>query len=137
SLLGTAGGRLLVIDTVATLMPAGVEANADCVVRALAPLRQLADTGVAIWLMHHPHKGKVRSGEWARGTGSLPASVDISLEMHPCGADFTDRRRILLGYSRHEETPRRRVFEWTEDRRDYRVLADTTDPDFDRGWSAI
>jgi hypothetical protein len=63
TLLGTEGGRLLVIDTVATLMPAGVETNADCVVRALAPLRRLAAQGMAIWLMHHPHKGKARPGE--------------------------------------------------------------------------
>src|SRR6516162_3611355 len=74
-LLGTEGSRLLVIDTVATLMPTGVETNADCMVRALAPLRGLAAQGIAIWLMHHPHKGKPRAGQWSRGSGSLPASV--------------------------------------------------------------
>src|SRR5262245_41402410 len=30
TILGTEGGRLLVIDTVASLMPSGVETNADC-----------------------------------------------------------------------------------------------------------
>jgi hypothetical protein len=138
NLLGSEGGRLLVIDTVATLMPTGVEANADCMVRALAPLRRLAEQGIAIWLMHHPHKGKARPGEWSRGSGSLPASVDIALEMYAvCAEDLDDRRRLLLGWSRHEETPRRRVIEWTSDGRDYRVLDDTIDPAFDRGWSAI
>jgi hypothetical protein len=34
TVLGTEGGRLLAIDTVATLLPSGVEANADCMVRA-------------------------------------------------------------------------------------------------------
>jgi hypothetical protein len=137
-LLGSEGGRLLVIDTVATLMPAGVEMNADCVVRALSPLRRLAGQGIALWLMHHPHKGKARPGEWSRGTGSLPASVDIALEMHPvCADDLGDRRRLLLGWSRHEETPRRRVIEWTADGRDYRILDETIDAAFDRGWSAI
>jgi hypothetical protein len=136
--LGPSGGRLLVIDTVATLMPAGVETNADCAVRALAPLRRLAEQGIAVWLLHHPHKGKARPGEWARGTGSLPASVDIALEMHPYRPDdLCDRRRLLLGWSRHEETPRRRLIEWTADGRDYRVLDETSDGEFDRGWSAI
>jgi hypothetical protein len=138
NLLGSEGGRLLVIDTVATLMPAGVETNADCVALALAPLRRLAEQGIAIWIMHHPHKGKGRPGEWSRGSGSLPASVDIALEMHPfCPDDLADRRRLLLGWSRHEETPRRRVIEWTSDGRDYRILDETIDVAFDRGWSAI
>ncbi len=138
NVLGTEGGRLLVIDTVATLMPTGVETNADCMVRALAPLRRLADQGVAVWLMHHPHKGKSRAGEWSRGSGSLPASVDIVLEMHACGGDDpADRRRLLLGWSRHAETPRRLYIEWTPDGGDYRVLAEPPDPEFERGWSAL
>jgi hypothetical protein len=138
TVLGTEGGRLLVIDTVATLLPSGVETNADCMVRALAPLRRLAEQGVAIWLMHHPHKGKSRAGQWSRGTGSLPASVDIVVEMHAFRADDPDdRRRWLLGHSRHEETPRRLLIEWTADGADYRVLAEPPDEDFERGWSAI
>jgi hypothetical protein len=137
-ILGTEGGRLLVIDTVATLLPAGVETNADCMVRALAPLRRLAEQGVAVWLMHHPHKGKSRAGQWSRGTGSLPASVDIVLEMHAFrAADPYDRRRWLLAHSRHEETPRRLLIEWTADGADYHVLADPPDEEFQRGWSAI
>jgi hypothetical protein len=136
--LGTSGGRLLAIDTVATLLPTGVETNADCMVQALAPLRRLAEQGIAIWLMHHPHKGKARPGEWSRGHGSLPASVGITLEMHPlCPNDLSDRRRLLLGWSRHEETPRRQIIEWTADGRDYLVLPETFDADFERGWSAI
>lgn len=136
--LGADGRRLLVIDTVATLLPAGAETNADCMVRALAPLRRLADQGVAVWLMHHPHKGKARAGEWSRGSGSLPASVDIALEMHPLRPDdLADRRRVLLGWSRHEETPRRRIIEWTADGTGYRVLDEATDPEFDRGWTAV
>jgi hypothetical protein len=138
NVLGTAGGRLLVIDTVSTLMPSGVETNADCMVRALAPLRRLADQGIAVWLLHHPHKGKARAGQWSRGTGALPASVDIVVEMHAFQPDEPDdRRRWLLGHSRHEETPRRLLIEWTADGADYRVLAEPPDEDFERGWSAI
>jgi hypothetical protein len=88
--------------------------------------------------MHHPHKGKARAGQWSRGTGSLPASVDIVLEMHAFRADKPDdRRRWLLGHSRHEETPRRLLIEWTADGADYRVLAEPPDEGFERGWSAI
>src|SRR5205823_11693856 len=107
-------------------------------VRALAPLRRLAAQGIAIWLMHHPHKGKARAGQWSRGTGSLPASVDIVLEMHPYrAADPYDRRRLLLAHSRHEETPRRLLIEWTADGADYRVLGDAPDEEFERGWQAL
>ena len=64
--------------------------------------------------------------------------MDIALEMHACCADdLADRRRLLLGFSRHEETPRRLFIEWTADGGDYRVLAEATDVEFERGWSAI
>jgi hypothetical protein len=137
-LLGSEGARLLVIDTVATLMPAAVETNADCMVRALAPVRDLAEQGLSIWLMHHPHKGKARAGQWARGSGSLPASVDIALEMHPWRPDdLADRRRLLLGWSRHPETPCRRLIAWTADGSDYEVLDETLSEALDDGWAVI
>jgi len=137
-LLGTEGSRLLVIDTVATLMPTGVETNADCMVRALAPLRGLAAQGIAIWLMHHPHKGKPRAGQWSRGSGSLPSSVDVALEMHLwCPDDIFDRRRLLLGWWRHHENTRRQLIEWTADGTGYLVLDETVDPAFERAWSTI
>jgi hypothetical protein len=119
-------------------MPNGVETNADCMVRALAPLRRLAVQGIAVWLMHHPHKGKSIAGQWSRGTGSLPASVDILLEMHPFRPDdWSDPRRLLRAHSRHQETPRSLLIEWTPDCKDYRVIADPPDEEFDRGWSSI
>jgi RecA-family ATPase len=138
SVLGTEGGRLLVIDTLATMLPSGVETNADCMVRALAPLRRLAEQGVAVWIMHHPHKGKARAGRWSRGTGSLPGSVDIVLEMQVFRPDDPyDRRRLLDAHSRHEETPRRLLIEWTANGADYRVIADPPDEEFERGWEAM
>jgi hypothetical protein len=36
-----------------------------------------------------------------------------------------------------EDTPRRLVIEWTADGGDYRVLAEATDVEFERGWSAM
>jgi hypothetical protein len=138
AILGADGNRLLVVDTVAMLMPAGVESNPGGLARALAPLRQLTEQGVAVWLLHHPRKGKARAGQWSRASGALPASADIALEMHiACPEDLYDRRRLLLGWSRYEETPRRLLIEWNADGRDYRVLADTGDAEFDRGWLAL
>ena len=138
NVLGTEGGRLLVVDTVSTLFPKGAETNADCMVRALAPLRRVAALGIAVWLMHHPRKGKLLAGQWARGTGSLPACVDIVLEMHAFrDDDLYDRRRLLSGRSRHEETPRRLLIELLADGTDYRVIAEEPDEDFERAWSAI
>src|SRR6202022_2924361 len=53
-------------------------------------LSRLAEEGIAVWLIHHPHQGNARAGQWSRGTGSLPASVDIVLEMHPFRPDDPD-----------------------------------------------
>jgi hypothetical protein len=132
-LCAKAGARLLVIDTMATLMLVGAQTNADRMVRALAPVRRLAEQGVAVWLMHHPHKGKARAGQWSRGSGSLAASVGIALEMHPCQADdLADRRPLLLGWSRHQETPRRLLIEWTAAGNDYRVLDEGIDEELER-----
>src|SRR5262249_19865112 len=115
-----------------------VESNADCLVRALAPLRRLAAQGVCVWLLHHPHKGQARAGQWARGTGALPGSVDIVLEMHAYRPDdLGDRRRLLLAHSRHEETPRRLLMEWAADGTDYHVLAEPADEEWERGWQAV
>jgi hypothetical protein len=107
-------------------------------VRALAPLRVLAEQGIAVWLMHHPHKGKSRTARWARGTGALPGSVDIVLEMHAFRPDnLHDRRRLLLAHSRYDETPRRVLIEWLPDIADYRVLPEPPAEDFERGWSRL
>ncbi len=68
----------------------------------------------------------------------MPASVDIVLEMHYFRPDdLDDRRRLLLGHSRIQETPRRLLIEWAPDCTDYAVLRETPDDDFLRGWSAI
>jgi hypothetical protein len=138
TILGTEGRRLLVVDTVGTLLPGGAETNADCMVRSLAPLRRLAEQGIAVWMMHHPHKGKSRAGQWSRGTGSLPGNVDIVLEMHTWRPDdLYDRRRVLRAHSRFDETPRRLLIEWVPDGQDYRVLEEPPDEEFERGLAAI
>jgi hypothetical protein len=137
-LLGPGGPRLLVIDTIGTLFPSSAEMNADCMDRALDPLRRLAEKGVSNWLLHHPAKDRRAEGQAARGTGALPAEVEIVLEMKPLpDATPHDYVRVLHAFSRHEETPRRLLFEWLPARRDYRLLTEPPDDDFARGWSAL
>ena len=44
---------------------------------ALRPLRELADDGPAVLILHHPRKGAAAGGQGSRGTGALPAFVDF------------------------------------------------------------
>jgi hypothetical protein len=137
-LTGDHGFGLVVLDTLGGLFPSGVEYNGDCMQRALASLRKLTDRGIAVWVLHHPPKGKLREGQIARGAGTLLAVVDISLEMHPvrnAGAD--DRRRWLRTISRHKETPRKLLMEWTKDDADYIVHNAAVDEEFQHGWRPL
>jgi hypothetical protein len=132
------GYGIVVIDTLGNLFPRGVEHNADCMQRALASLRKLTDRGIAVWLLHHPRKGRALEGQLARGTSALPAFVDILLELHPLkSTPADDRRRWLRGYSRHEETPRKLLIEWSRDGRDYLLRNADVDEDFLRGWRRL
>jgi len=132
------GSGLVVIDTLGNLFPVGVETNPDCMQRALACLRKLLDRGVAVWLLHHPPKGKTLQGQLARGTGALSAYVDIGLELYALkNAATDDRRRLLKAFSRHVETPRQVQMEWTADGTDYRVQTGRVDEDFRRGWRPL
>jgi hypothetical protein len=132
------GFRLVVLDTLGSLFPGGVEYNGDCMQRALASLRELTDRGIAVWVLHHPRKGRLREGQMARGAGSLLGVVDIALELHPVrNAATDDRRRWLRATSRHKETPRRILFEWTADDADYRICNSALDEDFARGWRPL
>jgi hypothetical protein len=138
TLLGPDGARLLVVDSIGTLFPRSAEVNADCMNRSLEPLRRLATQGVAVLLLHHPSKGGPAEGQAARGTGALPAEVEIVLEWRPL-PDRTshDYIRILSAFSRHSETPRRLILEWLPDQHDYRLLTEPPDDDFARAWATL
>jgi hypothetical protein len=65
----------------------------------------------------------------AQHIGALAFAVGaLYLKMHTFRPDDSedpeDRRRVLLGHSRHIETPRRLLIEWAPDGKDCRVLAD-------------
>ena len=41
----------------------------------------LLAAGLALWLSHHPRKGRFLEGQAARGSWSLPGYIDIVMEM--------------------------------------------------------
>jgi len=43
----------------------------------LHSLSPLTAAGMAVWLQHHPRKGRTPSGQASRGSGALPGFVDI------------------------------------------------------------
>lgn len=133
------GFDLLVIDPLASLLPAHCESSPALMLDALLPLRDLISAcALSCLLLHHPRKKQAPAGQRARGTGALSGQADILLELeYLTGPDEPDRRRLLLGCSRQTATPRRRVIELTPDGTDYRSLGDLEDLDFARGWSQL
>src|SRR6185436_12753895 len=113
---------LVVIDPLATLLPGYAETSAPKLLDCLLPLQALANLGPAVWLMHHPNKGKRADGQAARGSGALPGFADIVMEMS-CyrRARSRDRRRRICAYSRYPETPRHVIIELNADGSDYLV----------------
>jgi hypothetical protein len=127
---------LVVFDSLSMFLPGRTENDAGVMVTALAPFLALADAGLAVWLLHHPAKGERALGQAARGSGALPASADVILEMrHPGGDPFTRRRR-LFGWSRYDETPRQLLIELSPDGAGYGRLADGAD-DFHAHWDVV
>lgn len=116
---------LVVLDPLAALLPGQQECSAAAMTDALRPVRGLAATGPAVLMLHHPRKGQSIGGQAARGTGALSAVVDFILEMNWAGRPTDDnRRRWLMAWSRHAETPRQVQLELSSDGRDYAVVAD-------------
>ncbi len=116
---------LVILDSLAYFLPGHEEQNAAAMTDALRPLRELAASGPGVLLLHHPSKGHRLSGHAARGTGALPAFVDILIEMQWAGQASDDNsRRRLFAWSRHEATPRRILLERSADRLDWQVRED-------------
>jgi hypothetical protein len=116
---------LLVLDPLVAVLPGQEECSGVAMTDTLRPLRELAALGPGVLILHHPRKGLSMGGQGARGTGVLPAFVDILMEMHWPGPPSTDtRRRRLTAWSRHDETPRRLLMELSDDGTDYTVVPD-------------
>ena len=128
---------LLVIDALANLSPMRSENDAVQMLNALKPLQALSARGVATLLTHHPKKGPTVPGQAARGSGALPGSVDIIVEMQAVSRQPADRRRRLRAYSRHAATPPSLVLAWTADGTDYVNLGESAEPDFESSWPVL
>src|SRR5581483_1696883 len=116
---------LVAIDPLASFFPVKSENDTDSMLEALLPLQRLTTEGVSVLVLHHPRKKARPDGQSARGSGALCGSVDILLELHwYTAADSDDRRRRLLAWSRHDQTPRHRVIELSADGRDYARVED-------------
>jgi hypothetical protein len=116
------GFDLLMIDPLASFLPGGAENYAPAMLDFLLPLQVLAESGPAIWLLHHPGKARRADGHAGRGTSALGGFVDISIEMS-CVKRLRspDRRRRLRAYSRKDETPRHLLIELNAEGTDYTV----------------
>jgi hypothetical protein len=129
---------LLVLDALANLAPLRSENDAAEMLKALLPLQRLTSRGLCALIAHHPKKGVIVPGQAARGSGALPAFVDVVVEMQPVARrNPRDRRRRLRAYSRHEATPPSWVIEWTADGTDYVGLGPSAEPDFEQGWPLL
>jgi hypothetical protein len=117
------GCTLVVIDSLAYFLPAHSESSASALLECLTPLQRLSAAGMSVLLPHHPRKGRTLAGQAARGSGALPGFVDVIIEMaYYAQPDDLDRRRRLVAFSRHDDTPRHLLIELSADGTDYEVL---------------
>lgn len=128
---------LIVIDSLTHFLR--TETAAAGVLDLLLPLRELAQRGMAVLLMHHPRRQGATLGNAGRGHGSLHSEVDISIEMRHAGPDIDGRARRFFCLSRHAETPRRVHFELNADGTDYTLLAEAAGQDdgFSANWEVL
>jgi hypothetical protein len=116
---------LVVFDTIASFAPWRDENDSAEVEATIRPLSLLMeDAGAAVMLVHHIGKSDGREGRAARGSTALSASADILLELRPHTlSDISNRRRVLTGIGRYDETPGRVVAELAPDGSNYVVVA--------------
>jgi hypothetical protein len=129
---------LVVIDTLATLLPGYAETCAPKMLDCLLPLQALANLGPAVWLLHHPAKGRNADGQAGRGSSALSGFADILMEMTGIRrARSRDRRRRIRGYSRYTETPRHLILELNATGTDYLVRTDAAGTPLVQTWPEV
>jgi hypothetical protein len=132
------GSDLVVFDSLAYFLPAHSENSAGALMECLTPLQRLSTAGMGVLLPHHPRKGKTLAGQAARGSGALPGFVDVIVEMgHYAQPDDLDRRRRLMAFSRHDDTPRHLLIELNAEGTDYAVLQSGLEAALGDGWPAV
>jgi hypothetical protein len=128
---------LVIFDTLSNLWPVQNENDAGEVGQALMPLHQLTDKA-GLGLVHHVRKGDGKEATASRGSGALAAFCDTIIELRRFDAnDRADRRRVLTGYGRWEETPAEVVVEWKPLGGGYRCLGAPADATRSARWQMI
>jgi hypothetical protein len=129
---------LFAVDLLASFLPGRSESNVNTLLEMLQPLQRLAAAGVAVLLLHHPRKKPADEGNAARRIGALLGFVDIILELHRFGRLLSDeRRRRLIGLSRHAPTPRQLVYQWDPATGAFTNLGDPFEQRFRDNWEHV
>jgi len=129
---------LLVVDPLATFLPGRSESDPGTLLRFLYPLQRLASLGAAVLILHHPRKESSEEGSSARGSGALLGFVDIIMELRHVGKLRGDeRRRRLVGLSRHEETPRQLRYVWNPINDVFTCIGDLAAEHFEENWEQL
>lgn len=115
---------LIVFDTISAFAPWRDENDSAEVEAAVRPLNLLMeDAGAAVLMVHHSGKTDGTEARAARGSTALAAASDILLELRRhTPADVSDRRRVLTGLGRFEETPGHLAAELASDGCGYAVV---------------
>ncbi len=129
---------LFVVDPLASFLPGRSECDAGTLLEMLHPLQRLASAGAAVLILHHPRKKPADEGNSARGSGALLGFVDVILELHRFGKLQSDeRRRRLIGLSRHAETPAALAYEWDPATGTFSPVTDLTDRRYRENWPCV
>lgn len=107
---------LVVFDTISDFWPIFKEEDPVDVKDALRPTNYLTEANLGVLLFHHFSRKGAREGGAGRGSGALPADVDIIIDFYRFNhEDDNDNRRVLKGgNSRFDETPREVVIQLTD-----------------------
>jgi hypothetical protein len=132
------GCDLVVFDSLAYLLPPHTENSASAMYACVTPLHRLTKAGMSVLLPYHPSKGKTIAGQAARGSGALPSFVNVMIEMgFYAQPDDLDRRRRLVSFSRHEDTPQHLLVELNAEGTDYAVLQSGLVATLGDNWLAV
>jgi RecA-family ATPase len=107
--------KLLIIDTLSRHWPVNDENSPTQMELAIDPLfDMMAKANPAVLLLHHMRKSGGEYGMASRGSGALPAAVDIILEFERIANGSLTQRKIK-GYSRYSDTPEEIIIDLTDE----------------------
>lgn len=108
------GAVLVVFDTLPGIWPVAEENNASEVLEALMPLRDIAQAGAGLLLIHHPRKSEASGFTSARGSGALSGFPDILAEFGRVPGDPKSNLRTLSAIGRYGGGPTELILELTD-----------------------